>query len=552
MSRDHNFEHHKVFDLAIIGGGSHGAALAWEASKAGYSVCLLEQNDFGSGTSANSLKIIHGGIRYLQSLSLDRLFYSTKERSFLLKTFPHLVEPLECLLPTQNKLTKNKLVVGAAFKLYDLLTPNKNIGISQSRKISNTYTLAKKEFLNQFPNVIDSNFTGGAAWFDAQVYNTERLIFSYAMSAKLNGACILNYCQAKKLRVENEKVIGIDLVDLISNEKHSIESSVVIDASGPWDFSRNYMNDNSEKYTYAKAVNVVLNRSLLKKAIGLTIPASEEFNLRLLFYTPWKDCTIAGTWYFSHKGCAQNSCEVSEAELNKIIDDINTQFKDEKITRQDITLVHEGLLPVKPIHSSEMDPELISESVIFGKQELGLDSYYAVQGTKLTTARVTALKCLRRCFHEEALHSIKTAIKIEAPSIYGAHFDNYHEFLNRYIVECSDIWSENTICRLVRNFGSNIRMIHKLARETAELAQSVPGSMSIPKAEIRYIIENELVYSLSDLLFRRCDIGSIKIPAKETIEYCMCELENRFHWSSEEKEQNIAEFRELYPVWARQ
>jgi len=543
----------QTYDIIIIGGGSHGAALAWEASKMGYSSILLEKNDFASGTSANSLKIIHGGIRYLQKLSFKRLFYSTKERAFLLQNFPHLVEPLQCFLPTEPKLTKRKFIVGTAFKFYDLLTYNKNFGIEAARKINNTHTVSKQQFIKLFPNIKNQSYTGGASWFDARANNSERLVFSYAMSAKQLGAQILNYCNVDKLITTNHTVTGVQTTDLISSKKYNIHAKFVIDTSGPWAFFKNQKTELKKTFedSYAKAVNVVLDRKIVDHAIGLTIPANNHKKSRLLFYTPWRDKTVVGTWYFNHLSNSKDLETINKSELTEILNDINAQFETENISEKNITLIHKGLLPSQHSNPAKLEPELISESYILQEPELGLKNFFAIQGTKLTTARVSALNCLKLCYQITKSSipqpsSVQNTNKYPVAN-YGKNFDNYHEFLSQSVIKYANIWSKDVIIRLANNFGSNIQLINHLAIKHPQLAQMVPGTNNVTRAEIKYILDAEMVYTLADVLFRRCDIGSANIPSKECIDYCVAELTNKFQWSDEQKENNIKEFLELYP-----
>ena len=186
------------FDVLIVGGGSFGACAAWEAVLRGYSVALIEANDFGSGTSANSFKFLHGGIRYLQHLDLRRLWSSCKERSAMLRVAPHLVKPLQIAMPTYGHGLRGKEFLGAGFLAYDALTLGKNRGIGESgKRIPPAQLMGRNEVLDRFGFVDPTQLTGAAVFSDAQMYHPPRLVFSFVQSAISKGACAHNYVQAK-------------------------------------------------------------------------------------------------------------------------------------------------------------------------------------------------------------------------------------------------------------------------------------------------------------------------------------------------------------------
>ena len=175
MRRDIGLLTEYEYDLVIIGGGIFAACAAWDASLRGLSVALIEKYDFGSGSSANSLKFIHGGIRYLQHGDIVRLKHSCNERSAMLRVAPHLVRPLPVLIPTYGHGTSGKLFLGLGMYLYDFLTLGRNRGIRDAKQhIPLTRFLSKQEVLNEYPDLDQKGLTGAALFSDAQMYNPDR------------------------------------------------------------------------------------------------------------------------------------------------------------------------------------------------------------------------------------------------------------------------------------------------------------------------------------------------------------------------------------------
>ncbi len=197
MTRDIGAIRGQEFDVLVVGGGAFAACAAWESALRGYSVALIEANDFGSGTSANSFKMVHGGIRYLQHLDLPRLWASCKERSALLRIAPHLVKPLPIALPTYGHGRSGKEFLGAGFLAYDALTVGRNRGIAdRSRHIPTASFMSRAEVLNRFDGVDSGKLTGAAVFNDAQMYHPPRLVLAFIVSAIREGAVALNYVEA--------------------------------------------------------------------------------------------------------------------------------------------------------------------------------------------------------------------------------------------------------------------------------------------------------------------------------------------------------------------
>ena len=163
----------RKFDVLVVGGGIYGVCTAWDAALRGLSVALVEKGDFGSATSSNSLKIIHGGLRYLQHADLKRVRESTAERRTLMRIAPHLVHPMPCLMPTYGHALKGKEAMAVALFLNDLVCFDRN-GLSDPQKhIPRGRVISKKECMSLIPGVNERELSGGALWYDCQLYNSE-------------------------------------------------------------------------------------------------------------------------------------------------------------------------------------------------------------------------------------------------------------------------------------------------------------------------------------------------------------------------------------------
>src|SRR5919106_4529123 len=157
------------FDVLVVGGGIHGAITAWDAALRGVSVALIERGDFGSATSQNSLKIIHGGLRYLQDGHLSRIRMMARERTTWMKIAPHLVHPLTCLTPTRKKISRSRLAMSVALMANDWLSFDRNRLADPQKKLPSGKIISQHELSHHLPGYDVSTSTGAAIWHDAQI-----------------------------------------------------------------------------------------------------------------------------------------------------------------------------------------------------------------------------------------------------------------------------------------------------------------------------------------------------------------------------------------------
>ena len=237
MIRDAAKAERESCDVLIVGGGIFGACAAYEAASRGLRVVLVERDDFASATTANSYKIAHGGIRYLQHGDFKRVRESSRERSALLRTAPHLVQPLPVLIPTYGWRMKGKTILKAGFKAYELLTADRNRGISDpAGRIPPARSLSREETLNHFPELPQDGLTGSLVFCDGQMYSPPRIALAYLRSAAEAGAVLLNYAEVTGLDVEEGRVRGVvvrDRIGTISSARRWTWTSVPSDRCSP-------------------------------------------------------------------------------------------------------------------------------------------------------------------------------------------------------------------------------------------------------------------------------------------------------------------------------
>ncbi len=289
MDRDKNLTKARdgtvCWDIVIIGGGATGAGCALDAASRGFSVLLLEQHDFGKGTSSRSTKLIHGGVRYLRQGNISLVRESLKERGILLRNAPHAVHKLPFIIPCYS--IWEKAFYGLGLKIYDQLSGKYSIGRSR--------ILSRGETLERLPSIKKEGLTGSVLYFDGQ-FDDARLLIDILRTADSLGATVLNYSRVTSLRKNDEgRIAGLEFTDVETGEEFVITARVVINATGAFCEGVRRMSDPDAEnvLTYSQGIHVVLDRSFLPSDDAVMIPKTSDG--RVLFCIPWQDHLLVGT-----------------------------------------------------------------------------------------------------------------------------------------------------------------------------------------------------------------------------------------------------------------
>ncbi len=401
------------YDLIIVGGGIYGAMLSLEAGLRGLRSLLLEQNDFGGATSYNSLRIVHGGFRYLQNLDLKRFYESVGERRWFLQTFPALVKPLPCLMPLYGYGAKRSMVLAGALSLNDLLSIQRNKGVPSDRHLAAGSIISAEEVRSRFPQVDSTGLQGGAVWFDASMADSQRVLMSVLHWACDLGSVLLNYVRAEALLTSKaQAVAGVRGRDALSGKCYEYRASVVVNAAGPWsgaiasEFDRQISHNSHASPTDSQAAtanifrpslawNLLFDRAALSNhALAITPKRSAA---QTYFLHPWKKRLLAGTIHNPWCKSVDDCPHPSEAQIENFIENLNQTIPDLNLQRTEVVRVLAGILPVKHFGSTELS----SQEVIcdHGKQS-GIKGFYSIAGVKFTTSRLVADRILTRIFPE--------------------------------------------------------------------------------------------------------------------------------------------------------
>ncbi|MGB5657963.1 MAG: FAD-dependent oxidoreductase [Thermoanaerobaculia bacterium] len=400
------------YDLVIVGGGVYGIALLLEASRRGLKPLLLEQGDFGSETSWNSLRIVHGGLRYLQSLDLSRFFESVAERRWFLQHFPDLVRPLSCMMPLYGKGLKRPSIFRLALATNSLLSSRRNQGVSRVGHLPAGGVLSVAETLERFPMAAKDDLEGAALWYDAAMPDSQRLLIEMLHWACTCGATALNYVQAVGYERSADAVATISAIDRTTNRELTFRAPLVVNAAGPWcrEVSSAFDRDIPELFHYSLAFNVVLDREPLADA-GLAVSPRSRAG-RTYFLVPWKGRIMAGTFHAPWNGPREDA-EVTGETLATFLDDLNDSIPGLDVAPPDVERVHWGLLPAAKSNSDNLASRPM---ILHHGDHGGPEGLFSVSGVKFTTARLVAeqtLKAVQR-FRDLGLPELASTPRPEA------------------------------------------------------------------------------------------------------------------------------------------
>jgi glycerol-3-phosphate dehydrogenase len=409
IDRDLHAASAQPWDLLVVGGGIYGAALALEAARRGLAALLLERGDFGGETTWNSLRIVHGGLRYLQSLDLARHRESVGERGWLLRHFPDLVEPLPCLMPLYSPPRGGRLrrpaVLRAALMVDALL--------SRDRTLPRSRVLGVEETAKLFPAVDREGLRGGALWHDAVVPDAHRLVVELLRWACRAGARALNYVEAAELRVEGGQVRGLRAVDRELGRSFELKAKAVASCAGPWvrRVARRFDRDVPGLFRPLLAFNVLLDREPL--APGAVAVASRQPDAQTYFLLPWKGKVLAGTAYAPITEELFHGRIPGEPLVEGFLRDLNAALPGFEARREQVLRVLWGRLPAAVEGSATPAPRPVIHD---HGREGGPRGLVSVSGVKLTTARSIAEKVLGVFASSGALRLADRPAEVERPA----------------------------------------------------------------------------------------------------------------------------------------
>ena len=488
-----------VYDVLIIGGGIYGASIAWEAAHRGLSVALVEKNDFASGTSSNSLRIVHGGLRYLQHGDLIRMRESIRERSCLLRIAPHLIDPLRCVFPTYRGQTlKAKGAMRAALRLNDAISYDRNDRVSDEKRIPAGRVLTAEECLRRAPGLRREGLGGGVEWTDAVMWSSERMVMSFLLSARREGARLLNYTRVTGFLRQGNRVVGVTTKDVENGYESRLVGRIVINASGPWiNEVLKGVHDSAVRQPMTLAFNVLIRgRRLESDAVAAYARRGPVY-----FLLPWRSSTLVGTCHLPLR--PGGTKEPTADQVRQFIAEVNAAYPGARLTAGDVERVFSGLLPgtARPDGGVRL---LRHYRLIDHEREDGVRGLVSVVGVKFTTARDVAERTVDLVFRK--LGRPRVPSRSSFTPLWGGETPEFLRFLRDQIDLQRGALDEDVVVHLVRAYGTMYRTVLDHRADDVEPGRRLSVETSAVEGEVLHAVRNEMAKRLEDVVFRRMDL----------------------------------------------
>jgi glycerol-3-phosphate dehydrogenase len=536
MKRDPRLLTQNVFDVLVIGAGVYGAAIAWDASLRGLSVALIDKGDFGSRTSANSLKILHGGLRYLQQMDLKRMRESIRARRNFCRIAPHMVRVLPCVMPTYGEFKRGKLALSLALRLNDWVGYERNRGLDRSLRLPGGTILSKQECLSILPGVRAEGLTGAGLWYDCQMLHPERLTLSMILSAVQAGTCAVNYLETRRLITHHNTVAGIEAHDVLTGQDVTVRARVVVNAAGPW---VNHILE-SVKGSFApislpmtRAMNILVKCSITNDvAAGVYKPGGQ-----VLFITPWKGCSLVGTIHTPFNGNVEQP-DVAWDDIQDFVREINLAYPGAQLREDDILGYNSGLLPGAPGCQSSSSVQLLKQYQIVDHRERdAMDGLMTVIGVKYTTALDVASKTVDHVFKK--LQYPVFASLLNNHCVVGGTIQDITRYKQEQIEHNLHSLGPESIVHLIESYGDDYSaIVERYAEEQEAFAQLVPDS-PVLRLEIIHAVREESAQKLSDVILRRTDLASKGYPGDKCLASAAQIMAHELNWSLTRQEEEV-------------
>ncbi len=491
----------KHYDLAVIGGGINGAAIARDASLRGLSAILLEQYDFGSGASANTSKLAHGGLRYLEHLQLHLVKESLYERNLLLTNAPHIVKPLPFVFPVYKGDRRPLWMAKLGLYMYDFL--------DRGALIPRHSNLNAQDLSALFPTIKPQGLKGGVLYFDAQMLDY-RLVMENILAAQEAGATILNHTQVTGLSnpiqgagsSEGAGPTQIAIESQMLGIKGSIWADAVVNASGAWSNQIFALEGSVVPYMVkpTKGVHVVLPQVHSSHALVLAAPQDS----RICFLMPWEENTsLLGTTDTFYTGSPDRLC-VEPHEIEYLLQTVQHYFPDLAFTKKSVIATFAGLRPL--VQSKKQRPSDISREHFLAKSPAGM---ITLLGGKFTTHRKMAQVVVDAIFEKlKSTHEFVPCETKQSP-LYGSKNTTYSHMSEAELKKISAAYALDLlhVRHLIDHYGGATQAILKIIADNPLEGLVICTQHPHLFAELTYAITVEKALTLEDWFCRRTSIS---------------------------------------------
>jgi len=472
------------FDLAVIGGGVNGAAIARDAAMRGLSVALIERGDFAGATSSRSSKLIHGGLRYLPQRELRLVRTALAERERLRRlTAPHLVKPLRFLFPLYRGRGPGRIALGAGLWLYDLFarTPR----AERHRQVSRTGTLAAEPMLN--PEAL----AGGAFYYDAGG-DDARLTIENALDAAYHGGAIANYVEIERFSHAGGRIAAAEVRDRLGGTRCELRARLFVNAAGPWidDVRRLDDPDVTPSVRLTKGVHLMIGRERLPVREALVLGDAHG---RIVFVIPHGEEVLVGTTDTDFDGDRERVAAEPE-DIDYLLGVVSQSLPRAALTAADVAASFAGLRALAVGGGSA--PSSVSREEVIVESRSGMIS---IAGGKLTTHREIAQRIVDRAASVLGCGAGRSpTLDTPLPGARPVQIEDSSGAAQALAALPADLREAMTA-----RYGTRAIVAANLMRQSPALARPLAAGCPVAAAEVLYAVRYEMAASVADFIRRR-------------------------------------------------
>ncbi len=504
------------YDVIIIGGGINGAAVAAAVAARGYRTLVLERDDFASGTTSASTKLIHGGLRYLETGDARLVHESLQCRERLLRERPHLVRPMGFILPVYEGDPRPSWYIRTGLALYDLLSP---------RKVSPWHSSFSERELQRFePSVSTDQLKAAYLYHDAQVWSPERLTLEYLAQARASGADLRNHAAVDYIIVDGVRARGVDFHDVLSGRRSTASGRMVINAAGPWVDAVLDATGRSLQRRIGGTRGTHLVVDLNGRGPRHAVLASARSDGRPMFITPWLDHHIVGTTDVRDDDDPSNA-RAAAWEIDYLIAEATRLLPGVGIEHRNVLYAYSGVRPLARAREGVHEGAISRRSIIVDHAAEGVDQLVSVVGGKLTTAAALGRKVA------EAV-----AGRIGRPRARGI------AALPKIPISRAAFLPPDTQEHLRMVYGPRAPQVAAYAASDASLATPISDWHRDIGAQVAYAVDHEGARTVADVLLRRTVMGVTHDLGRSAARPTAQIMASRMGWSAAEREQSVRDY----------
>lgn len=535
MNRDIPALSGRTHDVLVVGGGIYGLTICADLAQRGLSVALVDRADFGSGSSFNHLRTIHGGLRYLQTLDVARARESVRERRTLARIAPYAVKPLAFALPLYRSLTRGALAMRAGFLLDRIVSSDRNEGVPAALRLPAGRVLSRGAALERFPSLPHTGITGAAVWYDYTTPESDRLTAAWMAAAVRDGAVLANYVEAIEPLRDGRRIVGVRARDVQADVTLEIGAGLTINAAGAAVDALPSQAGGGSGIRMLKAMNLVTRREAGEAAIG-----AKSATGRHLFLVPWRHRAVYGTW---ESASPSSQLEVSRPEVTSFIQELNAAFPSLELTNDDVTLVHRGLVPAI-LNDGSVALEGRHQIVDHAKLPRALEGLLTVAGTKYTTARAVAERVAKLALVK--LQMPPVSCRTAETLLPGGEMQDMASALTGALRRYGGVIPHDTLPHLLAAYGSRYEDVLALANDRPDLCRQVGESSPVIGAELVWAVHHEMAVTLADAVVRRTPLGALGYPGDQAAERAADVVGVELGWAAERKRAEVEALRRFY------